>query len=149
MRAFVLFFGLMIAALVTIAVFSWPAWLLLHPHFDFPFHRIGERVGMLALLLGFVAVARRLKLADRASLGYGVPRREFVREMALGLILGVVTMLALVGLMSALGLLDWSLAATFSVGALAKLIALRAVSGFAVALIEETFLRGAMHSAIE
>ena len=70
---------------------------------------------MLALLLGFVAVARRLQLADRASLGYGVPRREFVREMALGLILGVVTMLALVALMSALGLLDWSRAAAFSV----------------------------------
>ncbi|HSY45927.1 MAG TPA: CPBP family intramembrane glutamic endopeptidase [Steroidobacteraceae bacterium] len=149
MRALSWFLGLMAVALAAIAAFSWPAWLLLHPHFDFPFHRIGERVGMLALLLGFVAVARRLKLADRASLGYGVPRREFVREMALGLILGVVTMLALVGLMSTLGLLDWSLAATFSVGTLAKLIALRAVSGFAVAFIEETFLRGAMHSAIE
>ena len=63
----------------------------------------------------FVAVARHLGLADRASLGYGVPRREFVREMALGLILGVVSMLALVGLMSALGLLDWTPAAAFSV----------------------------------
>ena len=113
MRALSWFLGLMAVALAAIAAFSWPAWLLLHPHFDFPFHRIGERVGMLALLLGFVAVARRLKLADRASLGYGVPRREFVREMALGLILGVASMLAMVGLMSALGLLDWSAGAGF------------------------------------
>ena len=55
MRALSWFLGLMAVALAAIAAFSWPAWLLLHPHFDFPFHRIGERVGMLALLLGFVA----------------------------------------------------------------------------------------------
>ena len=149
MRALLWFLGLMAVALAAIAAFTWPAWLLLHPHFDFPFHRIGERIGMLALLLGFVAVARRLRLADRVSLGYGLPRRLFVREMVLGLVLGVTTMLAMVGLMSALGLLDWSAAAGFGAPALLKLIGLRALSGVAVAFIEETFLRGAMHTAIE
>ena len=149
MRALLWFLGLMAVALAAIAAFSWPAWLLLHPHFDFPFHRIGERIGMLALLVGFVAVARRLRLADRVSLGYGLPRRVFVREMVLALILGVATMLAMVGLMSALGLLDWSAAAGFGARALLQLIGLRALSGLAVAFIEETFLRGAMHTAIE
>src|ERR1700724_2004878 len=72
MRAFASFLGLFLVAFVVVALFTYPAWLLLHPHFDFPFHRIGERIGMLALLLGFVAVARRLKLAHRARLGYGV-----------------------------------------------------------------------------
>jgi membrane protease YdiL (CAAX protease family) len=139
----------MLLALVAIAAFSYPAWMLLHPRFDFPFHRIGERIGMLALLLGFVAVARHLGLADRASLGYGLARRAFVREMALALALGVASMLAVVAVMSALGLLDWSGAAKVTGGALLALIAARALSGLAVAFIEETFLRGAMHSAIE
>src|SRR5262249_12504067 len=103
MRAFTWFLGLMVVALVAVALFAWPAWPLLHPHFDFPFHRIGERVGMLALLLGFVALARHLGLSDRASLGYGLPRRTFMREMSLALTLGVVTMLAVVGIMAALG----------------------------------------------
>ena len=143
------FLGLMLLALVAIAAFSYPAWMLLHPRFDFPFHRIGERIGMLALLLGFVAVARHLGLADRASLGYGLARRAFVREMALALALGVASMLAVVAVMSALGLLDWSGAAKVTGGALLALIAARALSGLAVAFIEETFLRGAMHSAIE
>src|SRR2546429_1700409 len=69
--------------------------------------------------------------------------------MSLALILGVASMLAVVGLMSALGLLEWTPAADFSGADLLRLAALRLVSGFAVAFIEETFLRGAMHTAIE
>src|SRR5262249_13661026 len=149
MRAFAWFLGLMIVALAAVALFAYPAWTLLHPHFDFPFHRIAERVGMLALLVGFVAVARHLGLADRASLGYGAPRRLFVREMGIGLVLGVATMVAVVGLMALLGLLEWDSTAPIGAGALAGLIAARAVSGFAVAFIEETFLRGAMQTAIQ
>jgi len=135
-------------ALAAVALFAWPAWLLLHPHFDFPFHRIGERVGMLALLLGFLALARHLALTDRASLGYGEPRRAFVREMGLALVLGVTSMLAIVGIMAALGLLEWRSAAPSSAAALVQLLLTRALSGFAVAFIEETFLRGAMYTAI-
>jgi membrane protease YdiL (CAAX protease family) len=149
MRAFAWFLALMALALAAIAVFSYPAWMLLHPYFDFPFHRVGERIGMLALLVGFLLVARHLRLADRVSLGYGLARRAFLREMSLALILGVASMLAVVGLMSALGLLEWTPAARLSGMDLLRLVALRVVSGFAVAFIEETFLRGAMHSAIE
>ena len=149
MRAFAWFLALMALALAAIAVFSYPAWTLLHPFFDFPFHRVGERIGMLALLVGFVLIARHLRLADRTSLGYGLPRRAFLREMSLALILGVASMLAVVGLMSAFGLLEWTPAADFSGADLLRLAALRLVSGFAVAFIEETFLRGAMHTAIE
>jgi membrane protease YdiL (CAAX protease family) len=149
MRSFAWFLGLMALALAAIAVFAYPAWTLLHPFFDFPFHRVGERIGMLALLAGFLLVARRLRLADRASLGYGLPRRAFLRETSLGLALGVASMLAVVGLMTALGLLDWRPAAGLTGMDLLRLVALRAGSGFAVAFIEETFLRGAMHTAIE
>jgi hypothetical protein len=148
MRAFAWFLALVALALAAIAVFAYPAWTLLHPFFDFPFHRVGERIGMLALLVGFLLVARRLRLADRGSLGYGLPRRAFVRETSLGLALGVASMLAVVGLMAALGLLEWTPAAVTGTDLL-RLVALRLVSGFAVAFIEETFLRGAMHTAIE
>src|SRR5215467_15361126 len=144
MRALAWFLGLMAAALAAVALLAWPAWMLLHPHFDFPFHRIAERLGMLVLLLGFVGLARHLRLADRASLGYGVPRRIFIREMGIALGLGVTSMLAVVGIMAALGLLEWR--AESHHAALAKLIASSALSGFAVAFIEETFLRGAMHT---
>ena len=149
MRAFAWFLGLFLVAFAVVAVFAYPAWLLLHPHFDFPFHRIGERIGMIGLLVGFLLVARRLGLADRKSLGYGAPRREFLREWGLGLVLGVVTMLGIVGIMAALGLLEWRSDAVFGAAALAKLLGARLLSGLAVALIEETFIRGAMFTAIQ
>jgi uncharacterized protein len=149
MRVFACFLGLFLVAFGVVALFAYPGWLLLHPHFDFPFHRIGERIGMLGLLVGFVLVARRLGLADRASLGYGAPRREFVRELAIGLALGVTTMLAVVGIMAALGLLEWRRDAVFGAGPLAKLVAARLASGLAVAFIEETFIRGAMFTGIQ
>jgi uncharacterized protein len=148
MRALLWFLGLIALALAGIALLTYPAWLLLHPYFSFPFHRIGERIGMLVFLAGFVLVARRLGLADRASLGYGLPRRAFVRELLVALLLGVLSMAAVVGLMSLCGLLDWSSAAQAGSGALLKLIALRALSGLAVGFIEETALRGAMQTAI-
>ncbi|HUA90252.1 MAG TPA: CPBP family intramembrane glutamic endopeptidase [Steroidobacteraceae bacterium] len=148
MRTFAWFLLMMALALLSIAVFTYPAWLLLHPHFDFPFHRIGERIGMLGLLAGFVLLARRLGLADRLSLGYGVPRRVFVREAVLGLIVGVATMTMVVAAMAVLGLLDWSRAASISAAGVARLVLLRFFSGVAVALIEETFLRGAMQTGI-
>ena len=149
MRAFAWFMLLFAAALGVVALGTYPAWLLLHPHFDFPFHRVGERIGMVALAVGFLLVARRLKLADRASLGYGAPRPLFVREMLVGLALGVATMMAVVAAMSALGLLEWAGAAGMGAGALARLLVTRLASGLAVALIEETFVRGAMYTAIE
>src|SRR5215475_5837361 len=107
MRAFGWFMLLMAIALAAVALFTYPAWLLLHPHFDFPFHRIGERIGMLALLVGFILVARRAGLSDKQSLGYGLPRAHSIREMLLALALGVVTMAAVVAIMTMLGLLDW------------------------------------------
>jgi membrane protease YdiL (CAAX protease family) len=149
MRAFAWFIGLLLMAFGVVALLAYPAWLLLHPHFDFPFHRIGERVGMLALLVGFVLIARRLGLADRASLGYGAQRREFIRELVIGLMLGVVTMLAVVGIMAALGLLEWRRAGLSGAGSLTKIVANGLMSGLAVALIEETFIRGAMFTAIQ
>lgn len=148
MSAFFWFLGMIVAGLASIAVFTYPAWALLHPHFDFPFHRIGERIGMLTLAIALALLARRLGVNDRTSLGYGIPRRMFLREMATGLMLGAATMAMVVGIMSALGLLEWK-AAAFDAAAPAKLVLLPLLSGLAVAFIEETFLRGAMLTAIE
>lgn len=148
MRAFLLFFGLMLGALASIALLTYPAWQLLHPYFDFPFHRIGDRIGMLALVVGFVLVARRVGLADKGSLGYGLRRGLFIREMSIGLALGIIGMLMIVGIMTALGLLDWSDAANASSGRLAKIFFNRFLSGIAVGFIEETMLRGVMFTAI-
>ena len=149
MRAFAYFLGLFLLAFAVVAILTYPAWLLLHPHFNFPFHRIGERIGMVVLFVGLVLTARRLGLGDRASMGYGAPRREFLREWGLGLVLGAATMLAIVAIMAALGVLEWKSSALAGIGPFAKLVGASVLSGVAVALIEETFIRGAMFTAIQ
>jgi membrane protease YdiL (CAAX protease family) len=149
MRAFLSFLGLILGALALGALLAYPGWLALHPHFDFAFHRIASRVGMLALLVGFVALARRFGVADRASLGYGLARAAFLRETFKALLLGAVLMLPIVVLMGLIGLRDWQGGLAPGAGALASAILKGLSTGLVVALIEETFLRGAMFSAIE
>jgi CAAX protease family protein len=148
MRAFALFFGVMLAALASVAVFTYPAWLLLHPYFEFPFHRLGDRIGLLVLVIGLILVARRIGLADKASLGYGLRRPLFIREMLIGLGIGVVGMFIIVVIMTGLGLLDWTEASTATTGKLAKIFFNRLLSGLAVGFLEETMLRGLMLTAI-
>jgi membrane protease YdiL (CAAX protease family) len=148
MRTFFWFLGLLAAAFAAMALFTYPAWLLLHPHFDFPFHRIASRVGMLALLIGFVSVARRLGLADRASLGYGIARPVFVRELLRALALGVALMLVVVTVMFGMGLRTWQPGLDLHALGFAQLALKTLLGALTVAFIEETFLRGAMFSGI-
>jgi membrane protease YdiL (CAAX protease family) len=149
MRSFAIFLGLIAFALLGIAVLAWPAWELTQAlDLEFKFHRVASRIAMLTLLVGFLVVARRLQVADRASLGYGAPRAEFLRSLGGGLLLGAVTMLPVLATMV---LLDMrTLKPGFAPDAVhwLKLALTGVVTGLAVAFIEETFLRGAMLTAI-
>lgn len=149
MRAFAWFFGLILAGLAAMAIFAYPAWLLVHPTFDFPFHRVAGRIGMLALLVGLVIVARRLHVADRASLGYGLRRPAFIRELFTALAIGWVLMAAVVAVMIVLDLRDLKPGVVLDAATLASLALKGVISGLVVAFIEETFLRGAMFTAIQ
>lgn len=140
--------GMFVIGFAVMAGLTYPVWALVHPYVDWPFHRIGGRIGQLVLLVCLLLVARHLRIADRASWGYGLPRREFLRELAKALGLGVATMLPIVLVMAALGLRVWKGGVTPSAGELAHLALQGFMTGIVVALMEETFLRGAMFTAI-
>src|SRR5580704_12883643 len=89
MRPFAWFLGLILLALAFMAGLTYPVWQLLHPLFGYPFHRVADRLGMVTLAVGFFLVARRLGLADRQSLGYGLAPRQFLREAAIAFGIGV------------------------------------------------------------
>ena len=149
MRSFAIFLGLIALGFAGIALLGYPAWLLVSPLLDNPkFSRVASRVGMLILLVGFVFVARHLKVADRRSLGFDLPAGSFAREAVIAVALGVLLMLPLVGTMLLLELRDLKPGMEFTASALATLALAGLVSGLVVALIEETFLRGAMQTAI-
>jgi len=148
MRAFAWFLGVVLACLVIMGLVAYPSWVLLHPHFDFPFHRIASRVGQAMLFVGVVLIARHLGVLDKKSFGYGVPPREFIPALLKGLGLGVATMLPIGAVMLFMGLrvLDGDVSPDMAILMRTALKGL--ATGLAVALIEETILRGAMFTAV-
>ena len=148
MKAFGKFFGLILLGLAAIAAFGYPVWAALTPTFDFPFHRVAGRVAMLAVLIGFIWLARRERLANKQSLGYGLPRRRWLREAGIAFLLGIATMLPVMLAMLLFDLRDLKASAALDAAALLKQAGSGILSAISVAFIEETFLRGAMFSAI-
>jgi hypothetical protein len=149
MRSFAVFLGLIALALAGLALFSYPAWLLTQSlGLEFRFHRIASRIAMLTFLVGFLLVARRLKVADRASLGYGLPPRRFFAELGKAFLLGAALMLPVLATMVLLDMRELKPGLELHTGDWLKLVALACGTGLVVALLEETAMRGVMHTAI-
>jgi membrane protease YdiL (CAAX protease family) len=149
MRSFAIFLGLIALALAGIAVFTYPAWLLLQSAgFEVKFHRVASRIAMLTFLVGFLLVARRLKATDRVSLGYGIPGRRFFVELLQAVVIGAVLMLPVLATMVALDMRELKPGLSLGMAGWLEIIAVACLTGLVVALIEETALRGVMHSAI-
>jgi len=147
-RAFAIFVGLIGLGLAGIALLGYPAWLLISPFLDNPkFHRISSRVGMFLLTIGFVFAVRYLKIADRQSLGFGLPTGRFIAEVFKALALGIVLMMPALVTMILLDMLTLDGAPANPVQWL-RLCLSGIITGLTIALIEETFLRGAMQYAI-
>lgn len=147
MRALMYFAALIAGMLGVVAIATWPAWELVNQLVPVPFHRVGNRLAMLGLAVGLVLVARQLGVNNRVAMGYGISGGAFLRQLVLGFCFGMLLMLPLSALMLALGLRVPVPGANFS--ALINLALASVLSGLTIALIEETFMRGAMYSAIE
>ena len=148
MRAFGIFTGLIALGLAGIAILGYPAWLVISPFLDNPkFHRISSRVGMALLIVGFIYAARHLKIADRKSLGFDLPWKKFATEVGKALFFGALLMMPAVLTMLAFDLLKPA-AKPPTVGWL-HIVLGGVITGLTVSLIEETFLRGAMMTAIQ
>jgi len=147
MRAVLWFLAAIFGTLVLAAAVAWPVWLIAHSlEPDWPFHRIVGRLWQLLLFLGLLFTLRKLDLRGRGDWGYGLPRPIFLRHFAAGLAIGLATMLPMTLALSALGIHD--LRADFSLPMLFERIGAGALTGVAVAVVEETFFRGLMFRAV-
>jgi uncharacterized protein len=147
MRAFAWFLGMLLAAALAAAAFAYPVFELTSRLAPWPFHRVAARLAMLSAAAGLYWLCRRLGIATKSGLGYGLPRRRFLAVCALWGVIGVVTGALGAGFLLAAHLREPTQGATSVSGAL-HLLLVAASSGIAVALIEETVMRGAMHTAI-
>jgi uncharacterized protein len=147
MRALAGFLAVLFGTLVAAALLAWPVWLLAHAlEPDWPFHRVVSRLWQLLLLAALLLALRRLGLHSREDWGYGLPRPLFLRHWAVGLAIGVATMLPISLMLVALGLLAPE--PDLGAPALLEAAAAGAAAGLVVALLEETFFRGLMFRAI-
>lgn len=149
MRAFGLFLCLFVMAGVIGACLAYPAYELTSTFAGWAFHRVAGRIAMLVLAAELVWFCRRLQIRTKRDFGYGLPRRRFIRQSLLwGLAgMGTAALGATFLLATGLRVLDPGFVPTAT--SIARLLLIGLSSGVAVALIEETVMRGAMHTAIE
>ncbi|MDP9009792.1 MAG: CPBP family intramembrane metalloprotease [Pseudomonadota bacterium] len=149
MRAFAWFLGAILLAGLIGAVLAYPAYEITSSFAGFAFHRVAGRVAMLLLAGELVWLCRHLNLIAKRDYGYGLPWRRFLTvSLAWGAV-GIATagvgawflMTTRLRVMSPdFAPTAWNVVRIFLIGL---------SSGIAVALIEETVMRGAMHTAIE
>jgi membrane protease YdiL (CAAX protease family) len=146
MRNFLLFVALMATALIAAAAFTYPAWLLVGFVSVEPVHRVMNRLAMLFALFGLVALTRRLGLADRDALGYGVSKARFATQLSIGWLAGFALMTPLVTLLLGLDIRELR---SPEMDSLLRALPAALLSGIAIGFIEETFFRGALFTAVK
>ncbi len=149
MRPAALFTGYLAVALLLGALLAYPIYVALNPMIDEPMYRFVTRSGMLIALLALTWFLRLQNLADRRALGYALPRHVFVRDLIIGMAAGVSIMVPLICALLLLEVREPNPAWVFSGTDLALTLAKALLAGVLVALIEETFFRGAMYTAVE
>lgn len=149
MRPAALFTGYLAVALLLGALLAYPLYAWLNPAIDEPMYRFVTRGGMLIALLALTWFLRHQNLANRQALGYALAPRLFVRDVLLGIAAGVGIMVPLIGGLMLLDIRvpnpDWA----FSGSNLTLALLEGLLTGLLVALIEETFFRGAMFTAVD
>lgn len=149
MRLFGLFLLFALACLLAAALLHYPLYVLLSGLVEgVRPHRVLYRAAMVLAALGLWPLLRALGMNHRRVLGYGLPRPAFLRRMLSGWLAGVAILALLSGALFALeirhlrpeGLPGWPRLAGLATGAL--------FAGLLVALIEETFFRGILYTAV-
>jgi membrane protease YdiL (CAAX protease family) len=145
MRAFVLFVGLFVLAGLIAACVAYPAYELTSTFAPWAFHRVAGRIAMLILALELVWFCRAQGLTRKQDFGFGLPWRTFVPQCLVWGVVGMAT-----AAFGAAFLLSTQLRLPAPDSpSVTHLLVLGLSSGIAVALIEETVMRGAMHTAIQ
>ena len=147
MKAFAWFVAALAGAILAGALVAYPAYELVQGA-GWRFDRVASRVAMLLLAIELTWLCRHLNIRTRADFGYGLPRRRFITQALLWGVIAIAT--AAVGGIWLVAADLRALAPGFvpSVGSWAHVLLLGIGSGVAVSLIEETVMRGGLHTAI-
>jgi membrane protease YdiL (CAAX protease family) len=146
MRTTAVFFAYLFCCLLLAALTTYP--LLETGLIDEPPRRVMGRLAQLYILLGLWPFLRLFRLNDAAALGFGIPRQRFLRDVALGWLLGVLILLALVWALLALGVRVPDVPQAGLLWFLIEKAIAALIGGLLIGLFEELFFRGALYGAI-
>jgi membrane protease YdiL (CAAX protease family) len=146
MRTTALFFAYLFCCLILGALTAVP--LLETGLIDEPPRRVMGRLAQLYILLGLWPFLKLLRLNTAAALGFGLPRRRFLLDIALGWFLGVAILLGLVWALLALGVRVPDVPEDGLVWFLLEKALAALIGGLLIGLLEELFFRGALYGAI-
>jgi len=146
MRATAIFFAYLFCALLLAALTAYP--LLETGLIDEPPRRVMGRLAQLYILLGLWPFLKLLRLDNAAALGFGIPRRRFLLDVAAGWALGVAILAALIWALLALQVRVPDLPAQGLVWLVLGKAVAALVGGLLIGLLEEIFFRGALYGAI-
>jgi len=136
-------------AMLLAALLSPWAQQALAPLGSFPLHRVLSRLTMLGVAGITIWLLLRYGLAKREVLGFDLRWPQFLRRAAIGLLAGIVLMEIAILPLFLLHVREWNAQAPSHLSGWLPMIARGLGSGIAVALIEETFFRGAMQGALQ
>ncbi len=143
MRPTALFFLYLCACLILGALLTWP--LMQTGWIDQAPQRVMGRLTQVCMLIGLWPLLKAMGVGHRAALGYGAPRPVFLRSLGLGWLVGLAILAALALALLALG---GRVPDAGPPPALGGLMAKALIGGLLVALLEETFFRGALYTAV-
>jgi hypothetical protein len=146
MRTTAVFFAYLFCCLVLAAATA-PA-LMETGLIDEPPRRVMGRLAQLYILLGLWPFLKLLRLDSKAALGFGLPRRHFLLDVALGWVLGVLILAALVWALLALQVRVQDVPDDGLVWYVLEKAVAALVGGLLIGLLEELFFRGALYGAI-
>jgi membrane protease YdiL (CAAX protease family) len=145
-RTTAIFFAYLFACLALAALLTYPVmqtgWIEHEPQ------RVMGRIAQLFILLGLWPFLKRMGFSNRAALGYGVARREFVRAMVRGWLSGVLILLLLAAALLLLQVRVPDLPTDGLVADITERVITALIAGFLIGLLEETFFRGALFGAV-
>ncbi len=143
---FMAFVMALLAAMGVAALLSpWVQWGL-SPLQVFPLHRVFSRLTMVGVFVFTLWLLRRKGLMQRDVLGYDRPWPVFLGRAMKGLAAGLLLMTVALVPLFLLGVREWNPA---RLDHLPSLLLRGLGSGVLVALIEETFFRGALQGALQ
>lgn len=143
MSTLLIFLAYLGVVLLLAAQLYFPVYQALDAFWDLRPDRVFYRLVMLLAALGFWPLLKLLGINNRYALGYALPWRRFARAMLTGLGIGVAIMAVHAAILILLGVRVFE-ADSLTLGAWLSLLVSGLLGGLLVAVIEESFFRGAM-----